>query len=115
MGYNARNDEIRDNVTRMQREWEASLIYIGPRKDQENDCRCAKECYLARSKMVISTTLFRPSPAIWRPQFFSSLLVSEFGRFLSLSRGPRSSEDSNRSNHQQPEWKHPQARNRLQS
>jgi hypothetical protein len=23
MGYNARNDEIRDNVTRMQREWEA--------------------------------------------------------------------------------------------
>jgi hypothetical protein len=22
-GYNARNDEIRDNVTRMQREWEA--------------------------------------------------------------------------------------------
>ena len=23
MGYNARNDEIRDNVLRMQREWEA--------------------------------------------------------------------------------------------
>jgi hypothetical protein len=23
MGYNARNDEIRDNVTRMHREWEA--------------------------------------------------------------------------------------------
>jgi hypothetical protein len=23
MGYNARNDEIRDNVTRMKREWEA--------------------------------------------------------------------------------------------
>jgi hypothetical protein len=23
MGYNARNDEIRDNVTRMQREWKA--------------------------------------------------------------------------------------------
>src|SRR5262249_55376646 len=23
MGYNARNEEIRDNVTRMQREWEA--------------------------------------------------------------------------------------------
>jgi hypothetical protein len=23
MGYNARNDEIRDNLTRMQREWEA--------------------------------------------------------------------------------------------
>jgi hypothetical protein len=23
MGYNARNDEIRDNVTRMRREWEA--------------------------------------------------------------------------------------------
>ena len=22
MGYNARNDEIRDNVTRMRREWE---------------------------------------------------------------------------------------------
>jgi hypothetical protein len=25
MGYNARNDEIRDDVTRMQREWEAQL------------------------------------------------------------------------------------------
>jgi hypothetical protein len=23
LGYNARNDEIRDNVTRMRREWEA--------------------------------------------------------------------------------------------
>jgi hypothetical protein len=23
MGYNARNDEIRDNIARMQREWEA--------------------------------------------------------------------------------------------
>jgi hypothetical protein len=23
MGYNARNDEIRDNVTRIQREWQA--------------------------------------------------------------------------------------------
>jgi hypothetical protein len=23
MGYNARNDEIRDNVTRLRREWEA--------------------------------------------------------------------------------------------
>jgi hypothetical protein len=23
MGYNARNDEIRDNVTRLQREWKA--------------------------------------------------------------------------------------------
>jgi hypothetical protein len=23
MGYNARNDEIRDNITRMKREWEA--------------------------------------------------------------------------------------------
>jgi hypothetical protein len=28
---------------------------------------------------------------------------------------PRSAQDSNRSNHQQPEWKHPKARNRLQS
>ena len=24
MGYNARNDEIRDNVERMRREWEAA-------------------------------------------------------------------------------------------
>jgi hypothetical protein len=24
MGYNARNDEIRDNITRMRREWEAT-------------------------------------------------------------------------------------------
>jgi len=23
MGYNARNDEIRDNITRMRQEWEA--------------------------------------------------------------------------------------------
>ena len=23
MGYNARNDEIRDNITRMQRDWQA--------------------------------------------------------------------------------------------
>jgi hypothetical protein len=31
MGYNARNDEIRDNVTRMRREWEAqrgSLVTV---------------------------------------------------------------------------------------
>jgi hypothetical protein len=26
MGYNARNDEIRDNVTRMQRDWERSVV-----------------------------------------------------------------------------------------
>ena len=25
MGYNARNDEIHDNVTRMRREWEADI------------------------------------------------------------------------------------------
>jgi len=25
MGYNARNDEIRDNVTRMRREWTARV------------------------------------------------------------------------------------------
>jgi len=25
MGYNARNDEIRDNVTRMRDEWDAQL------------------------------------------------------------------------------------------
>jgi len=35
MGYNARNDEIRDNITRMRREWEAhaepSRIDGGPR------------------------------------------------------------------------------------
>ena len=28
---------------------------------------------------------------------------------------PRSAQHGNRPNHQQPEWKHPQARNRLQS
>jgi hypothetical protein len=28
MGYNARNDEIRDNVTRMQREWEAQRVAL---------------------------------------------------------------------------------------
>jgi hypothetical protein len=33
MGYNARNDEIRDNVTRMRREWEAqrgARLDLGP-------------------------------------------------------------------------------------
>jgi hypothetical protein len=29
MGYNARNDEIRDNVTRMRREWEAQRGAFG--------------------------------------------------------------------------------------
>ena len=31
MGYNARNDEIRDNVTRMRREWEAQTGRAGDR------------------------------------------------------------------------------------
>jgi hypothetical protein len=31
MGYNARNDEIRDNITRMRREWEAQhQNFAGP-------------------------------------------------------------------------------------
>jgi hypothetical protein len=30
MGYNARNDEIRDNVTRMQRDWERSVVQCDP-------------------------------------------------------------------------------------
>jgi hypothetical protein len=30
MGYNARNDEIRDNVTRMRQEWEAEGVMRGP-------------------------------------------------------------------------------------
>jgi hypothetical protein len=29
MGYNARNDEIRDNVTRMRRDWEAHYVPPG--------------------------------------------------------------------------------------
>ncbi len=28
MGYNARNDEIRDNITRMQRAWEAERVAL---------------------------------------------------------------------------------------
>jgi len=28
MGYNARNDEIRDNVTRMRREWVAQRVAL---------------------------------------------------------------------------------------
>jgi hypothetical protein len=28
MGYNARNDEIRDNLTRMQRQWEAERVAL---------------------------------------------------------------------------------------
>jgi hypothetical protein len=31
MGYTARNDEIRDNVARMRREWEAATRRIGDR------------------------------------------------------------------------------------
>jgi len=34
---------------------------------------------------------------------------------VSFKRGSRGAQDSNRSNHQQPEWKYPQARNGLQS
>jgi hypothetical protein len=30
MGYNARNDEIRDNITRMRREWEAQRLAMLP-------------------------------------------------------------------------------------
>jgi len=26
MGYTARNDEIRDNITRMQRDWQAPIL-----------------------------------------------------------------------------------------
>jgi hypothetical protein len=32
MGYNAHNDEIRDNVTRMQREWEAQRGALAARR-----------------------------------------------------------------------------------
>jgi hypothetical protein len=28
MGYNARNDEMRDNITRMRREWEAQRVAL---------------------------------------------------------------------------------------
>jgi hypothetical protein len=38
MGYNARNDEIRDNVTRMRRAWEAHCAAI-----QAFDCVKAGE------------------------------------------------------------------------
>jgi hypothetical protein len=51
MGYNARNDEIRDNVTRMRREWEAQRDALatvrqcaplgqGVRVVLAQDCRC---------------------------------------------------------------------------
>jgi hypothetical protein len=30
LGYNARNDEIRDNITRMRREWEAQRSALAP-------------------------------------------------------------------------------------
>jgi hypothetical protein len=32
MGYNAHHDEIRDNVTRMQREWEAQRGALAARR-----------------------------------------------------------------------------------
>jgi hypothetical protein len=41
MGYNARNDEIRDNITR--REWEEFLICMCPSEEQQHDYRCAEE------------------------------------------------------------------------
>jgi hypothetical protein len=43
MGYNARNDEIRDNVTRMRRKWESQRGALGavhPRSGSL-DPRCA--------------------------------------------------------------------------
>ena len=43
MGYNARNDEIRDNITRMRREWETqrdALATVKPR-DPEASIRVA--------------------------------------------------------------------------
>jgi len=58
MGYKARNDEIRDNLTRMRRESEAFLIRMGPGEEQQHDYRCAKECETAHSKMVVLTTLY---------------------------------------------------------
>jgi hypothetical protein len=38
MGYNARNDEIRDNITRMRREWEAQLIAVSEISLLSNEC-----------------------------------------------------------------------------
>ena len=37
MGYNARNDEIRDNVTRMRREWEARRGALANRSPIQRD------------------------------------------------------------------------------
>jgi hypothetical protein len=37
MGYNARNDEIRDNITRMRREWE-----------EERDALATVRCFNAK-------------------------------------------------------------------
>jgi hypothetical protein len=57
-------------------------------------------------------TLHLPThPAIKRSKAAPQTPVSS----VPFKRRPRSAQDSNRSNHQQPEWKHPQARNRLQS
>jgi hypothetical protein len=39
MGYNACNDEIRDNVTRMQREWEAQRGALATVRLQRNAFR----------------------------------------------------------------------------
>jgi hypothetical protein len=48
MGYNARNEEIRDNITRMRKEWEArrgALATVRPR-EISGHAPCETECPL---------------------------------------------------------------------
>jgi hypothetical protein len=49
MGYNARNDEIRDNVTRMQREWEAQRNALATVR-RFNATRCSAHSALSANR-----------------------------------------------------------------
>jgi hypothetical protein len=72
MGYNARNDEIRDNITRMQREWEAHRDALALRIHFQNiNTETTKEgrCYLLCIKLNTAAT---PAPRM--PQKIASLL-----------------------------------------
>jgi hypothetical protein len=65
MGYNARNDEIRDNVTRMRREWEAQRGAIATVR-RFNAILSAKGYVWFWPK--IAAALFKTSLADYRPR-----------------------------------------------
>jgi hypothetical protein len=82
MGYNARNDEIRDNVTRMRREWEAQhklpqhLLELKPLED----CSPDQLAYL----MMAATNAQGGRAAFWSQteQRFEQVQSADQAQFL---------------------------------